>query len=264
VSHPNQRAFVEACAHIAGSMYPNAHVAEIGSYAVNDSIRRYFAWASEYIGVDLVAGPGVDVVMQGHEFGESNTFDAAISCEVFEHNPAWLETFVNMIRIVRPGGLVLFTCATTGRLEHGTARTDPALSPGTSNRGWQYYRNLTCKDFRRSLDLSSHFAFHRFFHVARSHDLFFVGLKHKSGLLGRDDAPCWLAGRIVEIETVVRSLGEAPREKMKFPLLHAARSAPLLLASHCLPDRHYQDFAFHYWKWSAALRKLLVGRGRVR
>src|SRR5690348_8310771 len=99
MSHQSQRTFVQACARAAEPHYAGGRIAEIGAYAVNDSIRRFFPWAREYIGVDLARGPGVDVVMSGHEFGESNSFDVVLSCEVFEHNPAWLETFVNMIRI---------------------------------------------------------------------------------------------------------------------------------------------------------------------
>ena len=43
------------------------------------------------------------------------SFDVVISCECFEHNPYWRETFLNMTRVLRPGGLFVLTCATTGR-----------------------------------------------------------------------------------------------------------------------------------------------------
>ena len=78
----------------------------------------------EYIGVDIAEGPGVDVVCKGQNLQyESAAFDVVVSCECFEHNPFWKETFTNMVRMLKPGGICLITCATLGRKEHGTKRT---------------------------------------------------------------------------------------------------------------------------------------------
>lgn len=41
-------------------------ILEIGSYDVNGSVRKFFP-ESVYTGVDLCAGPGVDLVGFGHE-----------------------------------------------------------------------------------------------------------------------------------------------------------------------------------------------------
>jgi hypothetical protein len=43
-----------------------------------------------------------------------------------------------MIQMVAPEGLLLFTCATIGRPEHGTKDHDDWASPGTHD----YYRNI--------------------------------------------------------------------------------------------------------------------------
>jgi 2-polyprenyl-3-methyl-5-hydroxy-6-metoxy-1,4-benzoquinol methylase len=56
-------------------------------------------------------------------------FDVVISCEVMEHNPFWVATLTNMIRLLKPGGLLVMSCATIGRKEHGTARSLPGASP---------------------------------------------------------------------------------------------------------------------------------------
>ena len=62
-------------------------VLEIGSADINGSIRSFFP-GSDYTGVDLSAGPGVDVVASGHELAlPDRDVDLAISCECFEHNP---------------------------------------------------------------------------------------------------------------------------------------------------------------------------------
>ncbi len=78
-----------------------------------------------------------------------------ISAECFEHNPLWRETFSNMYRMTKKGGVLIITCASTGRIEHGTARSVKSTdSPGTTAVGWDYDMNLTQNDFDRALDIS--------------------------------------------------------------------------------------------------------------
>jgi hypothetical protein len=72
------------------------------------------------------------------------------------------------------GNLVVFTCATEGRPEHGTTRTTPADSPFTLE--WDYYRNLTEQDFR-VLDLDRIFREYGFSVNENSKDLYFWGFK---------------------------------------------------------------------------------------
>lgn len=153
-------------------------ILEIGSLDVNGSVRGLFAGCKEYIGVDVGEGPGVDVVSYGHEFNDPIGFDCVISCECFEHNPYWVETFSNMVRLCRSGGIVIMTCATTGRPEHGTAQSKPEDSPLTVTKGWDYYRNLTEHDFRRNCQDSLRKLTKKRFRVNRDAcDLYFVGMK---------------------------------------------------------------------------------------
>jgi hypothetical protein len=70
-------------------------------------------------------------------------FSVCLSCECFEHNPEWAATLRNMIRMC--SGLVFFSCATTGRAEHGTRRSNPHDAPFCGD----YYRNLTEDDVRQ-------------------------------------------------------------------------------------------------------------------
>jgi hypothetical protein len=71
-------------------------VLEIGAHDVNGGIRELFD-TDKYVGVDLSAGEGVDVVISGHEYSSEILFDVTISCECFEHNPFYQETLDNMI-----------------------------------------------------------------------------------------------------------------------------------------------------------------------
>lgn len=233
-------------------------VAEIGSYDVNGSIRSFVTGAARYVGVDLVAGPGVDVVMPGHLFGETESFDLVLCSEVFEHNPFWLETFVNMIRIAKPGGCVMFTCAAPGRFEHGTRRTTPEASPGTSARDWQYYRNLSEADFARRIRLDYHFACQRSYSVTSSRDLYFIGVK-KQGAYDRSEA-CWLHDHVAELDELAAQLehSKEPRPPSRHPVLAAVRDLPVMAALHLLPDARFQDF----WTRYSRLTRRLIDQAR--
>ena len=99
------------------------------------------------------------------------------SSECFEHNPYWLETFLNMIRVTKPNGMVFFTCATDGRPEHGTTRTDLYSSPLTVEKGWEYYMNLNEKHFTNFIDFDKLFVTYSFAVNGAICDLYFFGIK---------------------------------------------------------------------------------------
>lgn len=177
MAHVQQAEFVEIVRQHLPRFFTGTSVIEIGSLDINGSVRSQFS-ARRYVGVDLAPGPGVDLVSLGHEVDfPSGSFDCAVSLECFEHNPSWAETFVNMLRLTRPGGLVLVSCATTGRREHGTPRSAPESSPFTVARGWSYYRNLRERDFVERVDLAAWLSDWRFMVAHESYDLYFVGLR---------------------------------------------------------------------------------------
>jgi SAM-dependent methyltransferase len=166
--------------HLFADDLKDGHILEVGSYNVNGSIRPFFqaSYIKEYIGVDLTKGPGVDLVKSGHEIDyPDGYFNATVSCECFEHNPYWLPTFMNMIRMTKPGGLIIFTCASAGRLEHGTKRSISLDSPGTNITGIDYYKNLNRCDFEQNVIFADYFKEYRFFNIKSSHDLYFIGIK---------------------------------------------------------------------------------------
>ena len=53
--------------------------------------------------------------------------------------------------MTKSGGFLIFTCAITGRIEHGTDRTTPTSSPGTQSVGWDYYYNIEEKTLLKKL-----------------------------------------------------------------------------------------------------------------
>lgn len=182
MAHYQQIEFVRRIKKNFPEYFQNKRVLEIGSWDTNGTIRNIFE-DCDYVGVDVSPGPGVDVVRLGNEVDlPTESFDVVISCECFEHNPFWVETFINMIRMLKKGGLCLITCATTGRIEHGTTRSNPLDSLANIENILSYYRNLDEADIRNSVDVDLHFDEY-FFSVNRYHcDLFFLGLKRDTSL----------------------------------------------------------------------------------
>ena len=172
MSHPKQLQFLKNLSvFLFKEKKPSdLNILEIGSYEVNGSIRNFFE-KSKYLGIDLVNGPGVDLVMSGENITELNKrFDVIISSECFEHAIGWKNIFKAMIECVKDDGYVIMTCASKGRIEHGTKRSDfydtvvhkydVKSSPGTND---EYYKNLTERDFYKNFDISKIFENYFFF-----------------------------------------------------------------------------------------------------
>lgn len=226
MAHRQQLGFVRTVAENLSEEWQTFSVLEIGSYDVNGSVRQFFSGA-DYVGVDLCTGPGVDVVGDGHsvDFGVDR-FDLSISCECFEHNPQWVETFLNMVRMTKPGGVVIVTCASTGRREHGTTRTRTAASPGTQSIGWDYYCNVSKRMFMKRFDLESIFSDYFVMYNFAKKDLYFVGVKAGKPIFGHS---------MKEIRhKVTGALSSTLSKKLK------AKDLPALTA-FILPDRTYQN-----------------------
>lgn len=171
MAHSTQQDFILYIKDKFPNYFKNKKVLEVGSLDINGSMRSIFS-DCEYIGIDVDEGNGVDIVCQGQEYdAPDESFDVCSSGECFEHNPYWAETFANMVRMCKSGGLVFFTCATTGRKEHGTTRTDSESSPLTVKIGWEYYRNLDENDFRESFEESFDNIFQQYeFHSTEDYD----------------------------------------------------------------------------------------------
>jgi len=175
MAHPEQRSFVEALQKIYSDSFKDCKVLEIGSLYVNGTVRDLFQ-NCDYLGVDVGPGVGVDLVCKGEDLDHpDNFYDTVLSTECFEHTPAWFEIFENMIRMTKPGGLIFWTCASTGRPEHGTKNSKPQDSPLLVD--WEYYKNLTKEDFESKINLQDHFSLFEFISNEQSHDLYFFGIK---------------------------------------------------------------------------------------
>jgi SAM-dependent methyltransferase len=180
MSHPSQLEFVTLAKRLFPESFTGQKVLEIGSLDINGTVRGFFT-NCDYTGLDVAAGPGVDVVCEGQKYDAPNaSFDVVVCCEVMEHNPYWVETFNNMMRLLKPGGLMIMSCATGWRPEHGTSRSNPNNSPLTVDKGWEYYRNLSARDITRKVDFSPLSAW-GFATNWDAWDLYFLGVKQGAG-----------------------------------------------------------------------------------
>ena len=90
---------------------------DIGAYDVNGSYRTLFdspQW--RYTGVDLEQGPGVDVVLSSpYRFPfASRSVDVIVSGQAFEHVEYFWMSWLEMIRVLKPGGLIFLIAPSRG------------------------------------------------------------------------------------------------------------------------------------------------------
>ena len=82
---------------------PIHSVLDVGSYDVNGSVKPIVTrYGGRYTGLDIEAGPGVDVVLNepGAPFPfEDRSFDVVVSTSCLEHDPAFWLTVAEMMRV---------------------------------------------------------------------------------------------------------------------------------------------------------------------
>ena len=261
MAHPEQKLFFE---RLVGRLHRSGQVSmldilEVGSFDVNGSIRGLFDGCNSYLGVDLVPGPGVDLVSGGHKLPDSlGPFDLAIATEVFEHDRFWRETLARMSSLCKPGGAVLVTCATTGRPEHGTSRTDPSLSPGTSQGYAEHYKNVTEKELRREAATLG-FSTVQCFSSRWSSDLFFIGTVGFAGEPGASVNHGLDLARVLSLTEV-----DIAEIRNLMPWYHRVVRLPLLAIAFAADDKTWgSNASFIYWKFVDQLSRAVGVRAAL-
>lgn len=104
-------------------------VVDFGSYDVNGTVKAIFA-AHQYIGIDMAAGPNVDIVCENSKTPfEDTSVDVIVSTSCFEHDECFWMTFLEMCRIVKEGGYIYINAPSAGDY-HG--------HPGDC---WRFYKD---------------------------------------------------------------------------------------------------------------------------
>ena len=179
MSHIQQVEFCKKVKALYPEWFKDKIVVDIGSLDINGN-NRYLFENCIYVGVDIGLGRNVDIVSKGHEFNFPNeSVDVVIATECFEHDMYYEASLKNIYRILKPGGFLIFTCATTGRAEHGTKRTTPQDATLLMDfDDWcDYYKNLTEQDISSVFNLTKEFSLCKFETNEESHDLSFYGFK---------------------------------------------------------------------------------------
>jgi SAM-dependent methyltransferase len=91
-------------------------ILDIGSRAVNGSLRAFCPAGTEYIGVDLEAGPGADVVLRDaydYPFPDEY-FDLIVSTSCFEHDGMFWLAFLEQLRVLAKSGTMYINAPSNG------------------------------------------------------------------------------------------------------------------------------------------------------
>jgi SAM-dependent methyltransferase len=179
--HIQARDFTIFVKTILSNYFVNKRVLDVGSGDINGNNRFLFE-SCQVDGNDVIAARNVTIVSKTKDLPfENNTFDTIISTECFEHDPEYKESFIKIYDMLKPGGLFCFTCASTGRAEHGTRRTSPGDSYGTIGEivdMYDYYKNLTETDLNEVLPLNKSFSVWDSYYNSETKDLYFLGIKN--------------------------------------------------------------------------------------
>lgn len=114
----------EALAFLQAHAVEAEKVLDVGGRDINGSPRPLFRGA-DYTALDVAEGHGVDVVADITEWSDRRKFDVVICAEVLEHAPNWRDVVEACWDRVKVGGLLLLTCATTGRAPHSAVDGGP-------------------------------------------------------------------------------------------------------------------------------------------
>jgi len=224
MAHYSQEKFVEICTKYLkkNKNFKNFSIVDVGSYDLNGSVKKYFV-KSNYLGVDTYAGPNVDIVMDGSQLKKlKKKFDIAISCNCFEHAKNWDKIFKSMYEVLNNDGFLIFSCASTGFLEHGTKRVNPNDSFETMH---DYYKNLTKRDFEKKFNIKKMFNKFFFYYNFYSNDLYFIGGKH--------------------IKKNNVNINKIYYETKKIKTLDKKIYYKRLIYSHILSDKLYQNLMYY-------------------
>lgn len=131
-------------------------VIDLGGRDVNGTCRPLFPDA-QYAAVDIVDGPGVDIVADIRAWrsdwhplgalGDSEPFADVVLCtEVFEHLDGWQDVCVTAFEELKPGGRFIVTCAGPGRPPHSGRDAVPTPEPD------EHYANISPEELTKALE----------------------------------------------------------------------------------------------------------------
>ncbi len=194
--HAQARAFTLWVRERFPECFSGRRVLDVGGGDINGNNRDLFT-DCQYEANDVAAGRNVTIALPTALLAfDDETFDTIISTECFEHDAQLSASLAKIRRMLKPYGLFVWTCASTGRNEHGTRRSNPADSLSVNTPGWRdYYANVLVGDMIGPLGLGSDFGRWRAWYSPENCDLYGVAFKGR----GEIDIPDYLASGCLEV-----------------------------------------------------------------
>jgi len=176
--HEQARRFTVWAKSVIPEAFASVAVLDAGGGDINGNNRFLFT-DSDYVANDVVAAPNVTIVAMTKDLAlAEGSLDTVISTECFEHDMEWRESICKIMLLLKKGGAFVFTCASTGRPEHGTRRSSVGDSYSSALPDWSdYYKNLTDADVRGCPGFTEAFPAGQFYYNAQTCDLYFIGIK---------------------------------------------------------------------------------------
>jgi len=115
--HDTAAAFGAAFFRCYADVLERARILEVGAGDVNGTLRGCAPYGSKYTGIDLEAGPGVDIVLSDpytYPF-EPETYDIVVSSSCLEHDQMFWLSFAEMCRVLRAGGFIYLNAPSNGK-----------------------------------------------------------------------------------------------------------------------------------------------------
>jgi len=171
--------FIKFISEMLQVFFENNVILDVGGGDINGNNR--FAFNNcEYHCNDVCPSENVTCVSRTKDLSYNFLFDTIISTECFEHDPEYKDSIKKIYELLKPNGLFVFTCASTGRPEHGTINSKPHQSYGTICKFedmMNYYKNLIIHDLNDVLPLNDSFIIWKSYYNKFSKDLYFFGIK---------------------------------------------------------------------------------------
>ncbi|MFO1104300.1 MAG: methyltransferase domain-containing protein [Methylocystis sp.] len=91
-------------------------IVEFGSCDVNGSLRDFCPEGAAYLGLDIGKGPSVDIFLdEGKPIPLRDEFaDIVVSSSVLEHDRFFWDSFLEMARVLKPGGILYLNVPSNG------------------------------------------------------------------------------------------------------------------------------------------------------
>jgi SAM-dependent methyltransferase len=114
--HPSAKKNGKLFFEVYGKKLSTGKVVDLGAQDVNGSLKEFCPPQLAYTGVDYVAGKGVEVVLEDPyklPFADGS-IDIVVTSSVFEHAELFWLTFLEVLRILKPGGLCYINVPSNG------------------------------------------------------------------------------------------------------------------------------------------------------